>query len=78
MALQYIEFTWAQARAKRDRLIRIVVWEYQRNAREIRLSLTPTRDATWMDDLDDYVQELAEIPQTYEDPEDIVWPTMPT
>ena len=69
---------WPNVRAERDNKISAVQFEYDRNSREQRLLLTHTRSIEWMISLDVYVQELADIPQTFEGiPEDVVWPTMP-
>lgn len=68
---------WIEVRQERDKLISEVMWEYERNSREKRLGLTPTRDDAWMDSLDVYVQALADIPQSESDPFNITWPVKP-
>ena len=71
--------TWVRIRSKRDHIIKHLDWEYNRNAREKRLSLTPTRTNAWMHQLDLYIQALADLPrdQAGTHPRDIIWPTKP-
>ncbi|MBQ4800872.1 hypothetical protein J8L73_17380 [Pseudoalteromonas sp. MMG006] len=69
---------WPSIRADRDSKIKAVQFEYERYNRELRLNITPTRDSNWMLALDAYVQDLANIPQVYEqNPDAIKWPTLP-
>lgn len=69
---------WPGIRSERDSKINAVKFEYDRNYRELRLSTKPTRTAGWMTQLDQYVQALADIPQTFKDnPEGIIWPELP-
>lgn len=69
---------WPQIRTDRDSKINAVQFEYDRNAREHRLSGKPTRSTEWMAKLDQYVQDLADIPQTYKlTPDYIIWPELP-
>ena len=69
---------WPQIRAERDGKINAVQFEYDRNARELRLNVTPTRPAAWVAQLDQYVQDLADIPQTYQNnPDGVVFPQLP-
>lgn len=69
---------WPQIRADRDTNINAVAFEYERHAREMRLNATVTRSTDWMTLLDQYVQDLADIPQTYQDnPDGIIWPKLP-
>lgn len=69
---------WTSIRAERDSKINAVQFEYERYNRELRLNITPTRNADWMLALDNYVQDLANIPQVYEQtPGDIIWPKLP-
>lgn len=64
---------WNQIRVERDRRIEEVTWRYERFARYARLGLEQI-DA--IEDLDVYIQALADIPQTQTDPYDIVWPVL--
>lgn len=69
---------WPAIRAERDSKIKAVQFEYERYNRELRLNITPTRYSDWMLALDSYVQDLANIPQVYEQNQgDIIWPTLP-
>jgi hypothetical protein len=69
---------WPKIRSERDNKIIAVQFEYDRNARELRLSAAVTRPTEWMALLDQYVQDLADIPQTYKlTPDDIIWPKLP-
>lgn len=69
---------WPSIRIERDNKINAVQFEYDRNARELRLSAVVTRSTEWMAQLDQYVQDLADIPQTYKStPDDIIWPKLP-
>ncbi|NGZ18022.1 hypothetical protein G6Z94_11795 [Vibrio aestuarianus] len=76
---------WKSVRTKRDKLISDTDKEYIRHARELRLgkvvddSVNPTTlSSDQFSKLDAYVQLLADIPQTYTNPDDVVWPTKPT
>ena len=60
-------------RVRRTRLIEELDWRYLRNAREVRLNLTPTDDIT---KLDTYAQALADIPKQSGFPTEVVWPTL--
>lgn len=62
---------WASVRQERDRRINEMTWRYERYARHERLGLTQIDN---IQSLDNYIQALANIPQTQEDPYDIVWP----
>lgn len=69
---------WPSIRAERDSKINAVQIEYDRNARELRLKAIPTRSIDWMAQLDQYIQELADIPQTFKDnPDGVIWPESP-
>ena len=60
-------------RVRRTRLIQELDWRYLRNAREVRLNLTPTDDIT---KLDAYAQALADIPKQSGFPTEVEWPTL--
>lgn len=62
---------WAGIRKERDIRIHQMTWRYERYARHERLGLPQVDD---IQKLDSYIQALANIPQTQEDPYDIVWP----
>lgn len=64
---------WTSIRAERDARIRAITWRYERYARHERLGLTQVDSITA---LDNYIQALADIPQTQTDPYDIVWPVL--
>ena len=61
-------------REKRDQLINLEAWRYERHARESRLGLTPTDD---IGELDSYIQALADVPSQPGFPHDIAWPANP-
>lgn len=65
--------TDAEVRADRDFRINEVAWRYERNAREVRLGLTPTDDIAA---LDKYVQALADVPSQNGFPDKVKWPTL--
>ena len=64
---------WASIRQQRDNLINSVTWRYERYARHDRLGLPQIDDIA---DLDTYIQALADVPQSQNDPYDIVWPIL--
>ena len=66
-----IEEEWKAVRSMRDRKIAEVEWRYTRAIREGRLGQKITDD---LDKLDRYIQELADVPQKFSDPRDVVWP----
>lgn len=61
-------------RSQRDGLINAQMWRYERHAREVRLGLTPTDD---INQLDAYIQALAEITTDPNWPLNHTWPTPP-
>lgn len=70
-----INAQWSIIRAERDRRIQQVAWRYERYARYERLNTTQIDD---INILDQYVQDLADVPQTQTDPFNIVWPELNT
>jgi len=66
---------------KIDSALQDIEMEIQRNGREKRLGNTPTRTDEWLDklsnDTDLYVQELADIPQKFVTPAEVVFPSKP-
>ena len=59
---------WAAVRAERDRLLTACDWTQVADA-----PLTADEKQAWAD----YRQALRDIPQTHDDPDDIVWPETP-
>lgn len=66
-----IESEWKEIRKIRDQKIADEEWRYARATREARLGQKITDD---IDKLDRYIQDLANIPNTFSDPRDVVWP----
>lgn len=64
----------ATARAKRDTLLNVFSWRYERYASEIRLEMDTT-DA--IESLDTYAQALRDITKQEGFPTAIDWPTVP-
>lgn len=64
---------WESIRAERDKRIRDIMWRYERWSRHERLGV---QQIDSISALDNYVQALANIPQTQIDPYDIVWPIL--
>ena len=60
---------WGMIREKRNELIKLTDWSQTSDA-----PLTPEKKAEFTA----YRQALRDIPQTYDNPDDIVWPTKPT
>jgi len=60
--------TWGDIRAKRDRLLAACDWTQVADA-----PLTATEKQAWAD----YRQALRDIPQTFDSPDDVVWPETP-
>ncbi len=75
---------WDGTREERDKLINDVNGFYLRHERELRLGkkIDDTDNPTSLTSeqlgkLDQYVQLLADIPQSYNNPDDIEWPVKP-
>jgi hypothetical protein len=64
---------WALVRQQRDQQIQSVAWKYERYSRHERLGLA---QVDTLSSLDEYVQALANLPQTQSDPFNIVWPVL--
>lgn len=62
---------WSEVRSTRDQKMRDFEWKYNRYYREQRLG-TPTTDQ--LNDLDIYMQQLADITSAFQHPSDVVWP----
>lgn len=67
---QNLKDQWYHVRAERDNIIKNFEWRYFRREREIRMGLNPTDK---LENLDKYVQELADITKQ-PDPFNIIWP----
>ena len=65
---------WTEVRANRDNKIKEVEWRVFRYQSEERLGITTHSDN--ISDLDDYLKKLRDIPQTYSNPNDVVWPDL--
>ena len=65
---------WAEVRTNRDNKIKEVEWKVFRYQSEERLGITTHSDN--ISDLDDYLKKLRDIPQTYSNPNDVVWPSI--
>jgi len=66
-----IESQWEKIRMERDFFIRQNTWRYERIARRERLGLNQIDN---IDELDVYIQELANLPESQQDPFNIIWP----
>ncbi|SDI10193.1 Phage tail assembly chaperone protein [Vibrio xiamenensis] len=76
---------WMDIRSKRDGLIEDTDSTYLRHQRELRLGKLvddadnpTTLSSAQLTELDTYVQALADIPQSYASPDDVVWPKKPS
>ncbi|MEZ9423756.1 phage tail assembly chaperone [Vibrio lentus] len=76
---------WEKIRTKRRKLISEFDGEYGRHARELRngkvvdgIDNPTTLSSEQLLALDEYVQALADIPQKFSNPDDVVWPEKPT
>jgi len=63
-----ISLAWKQIRSKRDKLLSSSDWTQLKDT-----SLSKDKSAKWTA----YRKELREIPQTYEDPDFVIWPEKP-
>ncbi len=79
------EQRWAEIRLRRDGLIEDTDSTYLRHQRELRLGKLvddadnpTTLSSVQLAELDTYVQALADIPQTYDSPDKVVWPEKPS
>lgn len=68
-----LDSQWGIVRQERDQRIQEISWRYQRIERHQRLGIAQIDD---INTLDQYVQLLADIPQTQTDPFNITWPTL--
>ncbi len=65
---------WIQVRERRDLLLSRADQRVLRYQSEERVGIITHTDS--ISDLDTYMQELRDIPQTNSDPDNIVWPTI--
>ena len=66
---------WIQVRERRDLLLSRADQRVLRYQSEERVGIATHKDS--ITDLDTYMQELRDIPQTNSDPDSISWPTLP-
>ena len=66
---------WQNIRKKRDSLLQQVDGKVLRYQSEVRIGVTTTTDN--ISDLDTYAQALRDVPSTFSDPGNVVWPTYP-
>lgn len=66
---------WQDVRTYRSELLSKVDERILRHQSEVRLGITTHTDN--ISDLDNYAQALRNIPETYSNPDNIVWPTTP-
>jgi hypothetical protein len=64
-------------RRHRDVLLSEVVWKAERYQRELRLGLPTTDTAETIAALDQYINDLCNVPQQADFPFNIVWPIKP-
>lgn len=64
-----------EVRAERDRRIDNFYWRIQRYERETRMGVSPTTDD--LAAMDQYVKDLADVPEQAGFPETVNWPTEP-
>ena len=72
---QITDSKWIQVRSQRDYLLSEADQRVLRYQSEERAGITTHTDS--ISDLDTYMQELRDIPQTNSDPDSISWPTAP-
>ena len=66
---------WEEVRESRNIKIEEVEWRVFRHQSEERAGITTHSDN--ISDLDTYIKQLRDIPQTYTNPNDVVWPELP-
>ena len=69
-----IEVLALSIRTERDRRIDAESWKYERNSREVRLNLSQTDN---IQELDVYIQALADITSQVDFPLNVEWPQKP-
>jgi len=68
-----LQAKWNNVREKRNILLAELSWRYERYNRLARLGKEQVDDIA---NLDEYAQKLADIPQVYNDPADVIWPVI--
>lgn len=71
---QIVNSKWENVRENRNRLLFKVDEKISRYQSEVRAGITTTDNIS---DLDTYSQTLRDIPSTYSNPDDVVWPNKP-
>ena len=71
---QITDSKWIQVRSQRDYLLSEADQRVLRYQSEERAGITTHKDS--ISDLDTYMQELRDIPQTNTNPDNIVWPSV--
>ena len=66
---------WEEVRESRDTKIEEIEWRVFRHQSEERAGITTHVDN--ISDLDTYIQELRDIPDTYSNARDVEWPSFP-
>ena len=66
---------WEEVRESRDTKIEEIEWRVFRHQSEERAGITTHVDN--ISDLDTYIQELRDIPETYSNARDVEWPSLP-
>lgn len=62
---------WNEVRIVRDQKMKEFEWRYTRYERERRLGMSTTDNLAAMDA---YMQHLADLPNAFPQPEDVIWP----
>ena len=70
-----VNLAWQGIRDERDSYLKEVDVRILRYQSEVRLGITTTTDN--ISDLDTYAQALRDIPSTYSNPNDVIWPSVP-
>ena len=70
-----ISIGWQGIRNERDSLLKKTDEKILRYQSEVRIGITTTTDN--ISDLDAYAQALRDIPSTYSNPNDVIWPSVP-
>jgi hypothetical protein len=62
-------------RAERDERIRAIEWRILRHQRQVRMGITPTEES--VAHIDQYIQDLADVPAQAGFPHEVIWPNEP-
>lgn len=71
------ERVWAALRAERDRLFEETRWLVERHTEELVLGRATTLSASEYADLLAYRQDLRDLPESTDDPSEVLWPEKP-